>query len=126
MVGIVIVSHSEKLAEGAAELAGALAKGCPIAFAGGTDDGGFGTSTEKIRAAIRKVYSPDGAIVLSDMGSAILKTETVLEELGYVNVIMADTPLAEGAVAAALASVSGEDLEAVRQQTLAARNGKKW
>ena len=40
MVGIVIVSHSEKLAEGVFDVTKIMAEGCPVAIAGGNDDGG--------------------------------------------------------------------------------------
>ena len=70
MVGFVIVSHSAKLAEGVADLARMMAKSAPIAPAGGLEDGGVGTSFDKISAAVEQVYSDDGVILLMDMGSA--------------------------------------------------------
>ena len=57
MVGIVVVSHSQKLAEGVVELASLMAPETPMKAAGGMDDGGFGTSFEKITEAIDEVYS---------------------------------------------------------------------
>ena len=48
MVGFVIVSHSETLANGVVELTKMMADGVPIRAAGGLDGGGFGTSYEKI------------------------------------------------------------------------------
>ena len=68
MVGIVIVSHSEKLAESVVDLTKMMADGANIAAAGGLEDGTFGTSYERIKAAIDRVYSDDGVIVLMDMG----------------------------------------------------------
>ena len=44
MVGIVVVSHSRKLAEGVMEIARMMAAGVPIAAAGGMEDDGLGTS----------------------------------------------------------------------------------
>ena len=102
MVGIVIVSHSQKLAEGVVELARMMAAEAPIAAAGGLDDGNFGTSYEKISAAIESVYSADGVAVLMDMGSAVMTTEMVLEDLERDNVKMLDCPFVEGAVLAAV------------------------
>ena len=49
MVGLVIVSHSENLAKSVVELTSIMAPGARIAPAGGMDDGGFGTSFEKIQ-----------------------------------------------------------------------------
>ena len=48
-VGIVLVSHSAALADGAAELASQVAGGAVAVIpAGGTDDGGLGTSAAKV------------------------------------------------------------------------------
>ena len=63
MVGIVVVSHSQKLAEGVVELASLMAPETPMKAAGGMDDGGFGTSFEKITEAVEEVYSEDGVAI---------------------------------------------------------------
>ncbi|MFC9294836.1 PTS fructose transporter subunit IIA, partial [Streptomyces sp. NPDC057010] len=58
LVGIVLVSHSAVVAESVAELARGLAAGgpmAPVAAAGGTAEGGIGTSEELIVAAAREV-----------------------------------------------------------------------
>ena len=126
MVGIVIVSHSEKLAEGVLDATKIMADGCPVAAAGGTEDGGYGTSYEKIRRAIESVYSGDGVVVLVDMGSAVMTAEMVIEELGYGNIALPDCPLAEGAIAASLSSLCGDDLESVKEQALSTKTQAKW
>ena len=126
MVGIVIVSHSKLLAEGVADLTKMMAAGCPVACAGGLEDGSYGTSYAAIKAAIEKVAGPDGALVLVDMGSAVMTAEMVLEELGRKDVVMADCPIAEGAVAASLSSLLGDDLEEVRRQAIEAGKTGKW
>ncbi len=75
-VGLVIVSHSARLAEGVAELAGQMAQDkVAIAVAGGTVDGALGTSVEKILGALQEVDGPDGILVLLDLGSAVMATE---------------------------------------------------
>ena len=56
MVGIVIVSHSEKLADGVLDATKIMADGALIATAGGADAGGYGTSYEKIKSAVKSVY----------------------------------------------------------------------
>lgn len=112
MVGIVIVSHSQKIAEGVVELASMMAaEDIPIAAAGGLDNGGLGTSYEKIRDAIEKVYSDDGVIVLVDMGSAAMTAEMVLEEMPERNIKMLDCPLVEGAILAAVELADGLSLD---------------
>jgi len=126
MVGIVIVSHSQKLAEGVVELAKMMAAQAPIAAAGGLDDGELGTSYEKIFSAVEKVYSADGVIILPDIGSAVMTTEMVLEDLDRPNVKMIDCPLVEGAVLAAVESVGSRSLEEILLRMKEVRATKKF
>lgn len=113
MVGLVIVSHSENLADSVVELTGMMAKDAPIAAAGGLEDGSFGTSFEKIQNAIEQVYSEDGVIVLMDLGSAVMTTEMVIEMMEGKKIAMADCPLVEGAVVASVNSVGGMSFEQI-------------
>ena len=126
MVGIVIVSHSQKLAEGVVEVAKMMAAEAPIAAAGGLDDGELGTSYEKIFSAVEKVYSADGVIILPDIGSAVMTTEMVLEDLDRPNVKMIDAPLVEGAVLAAVESAGGRSLEEISLRMKEVRATKKF
>lgn len=126
MVGIVVVSHSRKLAEGVVEIAHMMAEQAPIVAAGGLEDGSLGTSYDKICAAIEAVYSSDGVAVLTDMGSAVLTSEMVLEDLNKPNVKMIDCPLLEGAVLAAVESVGGRSLEEISKLAEEARTTKKF
>ena len=111
MVGLVIVSHSQRLAEGVVELARAMADEVRIAAAGGLEDGTLGTSYQRIHDAIEEVYSEDGVAVLMDMGSAVMTAELVLEDLDKDNVLLVDCPLVEGAVLAAVESATGSSLQ---------------
>lgn len=111
MVGIVIVSHSKKLAESVVELAKTMAPEARMEAAGGVEDGGFGTSFEKIESAVRSLYSEDGVVILMDLGSAVMTTEMVLELFEGEKVAMADCPLVEGAMVAAIDSVGGVSFE---------------
>lgn len=119
MVGLVIVSHSAKLAEGVAELARGMAgPDAKIAATGGLalPDQPLGTDAELILQAIDQVYSDDGVLVLMDLGSAILSAEMALEQLGdekRQHVILCDAPFVEGAVAAAVQARLGSVLEQV-------------
>ncbi len=126
MVGIVVVSHSARLAEGIVELAKLISSDCPIAAAGGLEDGSFGTSYERIMNAVESVHNEDGTLILMDMGSAVMTTEMVLEDLNYENLRMADCPVVEGTVAAAAASSGGMTLEETFQEALSARNIQKF
>ena len=126
MVGIVIVSHSKKLAEGVVELSRLIAGECPMAAAGGLEDGSFGTSYEKIEAAIESVYSDDGVVVIMDLGSSCMTTEMVIENMEGKRVEMVDCPMVEGAAAAAAESEGGSTLDEVKQAAMEAANEAKF
>lgn len=126
MVGIVIVSHSQKLAEGVVDLASLMVPETPMRAAGGMDDGGFGTSFEKINTAIDEIYSDDGVIILMDMGSAVMTTEMVLEMMEDRKVTMVDCPVVEGAIAAAVVAAGNAPMEDVIQVAEAAKTTAKF
>ena len=126
MVGIVLVSHSAALAEGVLDLTRMVASGCPVALAGGADDGGYGTSYQKIRSAIESVHGQDGALVITDMGSSVMTAEMVIEDLGWQDVVLSDCPMVEGAVAAAISALCGDSLDTVAQQASEARSIPKY
>ena len=126
MVGIVIVSHSEALANSIVELTKMMADGASIAAAGGLEDGSFGTSYERIKQAIESVYSPDGVILLMDMGSAVMTTEMVLEEYEDDKIQMVDAPVVEGAIAATVDAMSGSDLAEILENLSSIKNTAKF
>ncbi|MEW2498743.1 PTS fructose transporter subunit IIA [Streptomyces nodosus] len=118
VVGIVLVSHSAAVAESVAELAKGLAGGggsAPVAPAGGTADGGLGTSAELITAAAAAVDRGAGVAVLMDLGSAVLTVKALLAEGDELpeNTRLVDAPFVEGAVAAVVTASAGADLAAV-------------
>jgi dihydroxyacetone kinase DhaKLM complex PTS-EIIA-like component DhaM len=118
LVGIVLVSHSPAVAESVAALAKALAGGgptAPVAAAGGTADGGFGTSSELVSAAAASVDRGAGVAVLMDLGSAVLTVKALLAEGDELppGTRLVDAPFVEGAVAAMVTASTGADLEAV-------------
>lgn len=128
-VGLVIVSHSARLAEGVAELAGQMAHGnVRIVAAGGTDDGALGTSLTKVVHAIFAAESGDGVVVLVDLGSAALMAEMALEQLPSKRrerVRIANAPLVEGAVVAAVEAAVGSALDDVVATAESALNLQK-
>lgn len=126
MVGLVLVSHSQDIASGLADLAAQMAgPDVPIQAAGGAPDGTLGTDDGRVRDAIRRANTGDGVVVIGDLGSAILTVRHVLERTGNGNVRLADAPFVEGAVAAAVVASVGADLEAVVQAAEDARNANK-
>jgi PTS hybrid protein len=121
VVGIVIVSHSRKLAEGVVELATQMAPDAVLVPAGGLPDGGLGTSEQLIEEAINKAMSPDGVVILADLGSAIMSAEIAIENCGGI-VRIGDGPIVEGAMVAAVQASVGMDLNTVLETVKQARN----
>ncbi|WP_336320323.1 PTS fructose transporter subunit IIA [Streptomyces lavendofoliae] len=117
-VGIVLVSHSAAVASSVAELALGLAGGgdtALVAAAGGTADGGLGTSAELIQRAAAAVDGGAGVAVLVDLGSAVLTVKALLAEGDELpgGTRLVDAPFVEGAVAAVVTASAGGNLDAV-------------
>jgi dihydroxyacetone kinase phosphotransfer subunit len=126
LVGIVLVSHSEQLASGLRDVLRQIGVAeVPVEVAGGTDDGRIGTSYDRIAAAIDKADHGAGVLVLGDLGSAVLTARTVLDDRPRADVVLADAPLVEGAVAAAVISGTGADLATVHAAAAEARDVPK-
>ncbi len=130
-VGLVLVSHSAQLAEGAADLARAMAgEEVRIVAAGGMapPETALGTDAVRVAAAIEEAWSERGVLVLMDLGSALLSAEMALELLpeGHrKRVLLSAAPLVEGAVAAAVASRLGEPIERVASEATSSLDAKR-
>ncbi|MDT0268793.1 PTS fructose transporter subunit IIA [Streptomyces sp. DSM 44915] len=127
LVGLVLVSHSAAVAGSVAELARDLAGAgrlAPVEPAGGTRDGGLGTSAELIAAAAGRANRGAGVAILADLGSAVLTVRALLAEEDALPPLarLVDAPLLEGAVAATLAASTGADLDAVTAAAEEARH----
>jgi phosphoenolpyruvate---glycerone phosphotransferase subunit DhaM len=117
LVGIVIVSHSNKVAEGIRELSLQMSsKNLRILAAGGLSDGSVGTDAVLISEAILKANDGDGVVVLFDLGSALFSTYTAyefLEDPIRRLVKIADAPILEGSIVAAIHASAENDLDSV-------------
>ncbi|QCP54174.1 PTS-dependent dihydroxyacetone kinase phosphotransferase subunit DhaM [Trinickia violacea] len=117
-VGIVIVSHSAKVAEGAADMVHQMVgDSVPVAYTGGNASGGLGTDVGAIVDAIGRAWSDAGVLVLVDLGGAETNSEMAIEMLDAHQrhkVILCDAPLVEGAVIAAAEASGGASLEQVK------------
>jgi dihydroxyacetone kinase phosphotransfer subunit len=131
MVGIVIVSHSRALAEGLVQLVKQVAsEELPIAFAAGVgpDNQEFGTNAVEIMESILAVDSPQGVLILMDLGSAILSAEMALELLPaemHSRIRFCPAPLVEGAIAAGIQSSLGSNLDQVFNEAAGALHPKQ-
>lgn len=130
MVGLVIVSHSARLAEGVAELARGMAgPDVLLAATGGLDlpDRPLGTDANLVLQAIEQVYSDDGVLILMDLGSALLSTEMALDALPPEKrdrILLCEAPLVEGALAAAVQARIGATLDQVAAEARGALAAK--
>jgi phosphoenolpyruvate---glycerone phosphotransferase subunit DhaM len=117
-VGIVIVSHSPKVAEGAADMVRQMVgDSVPLAWTGGNPDGGLGTDVAAIVAAIDRAWSEAGVVILVDLGGAETNSEMAIDLLDAARrdkVIVCEAPVVEGAVMAATEASGGAALDAVR------------
>ena len=118
-VGIVIVSHSPKVAEGAADMVRQMVGAeVPVAWTGGNPDGGLGTSVPAIIEAIDKAWSESGVAILVDLGGAETNSEMAVEMLDaekQSKVVICNAPIVEGAVIAAAEAASGATLDLVKK-----------
>ena len=118
-VGIVIVSHSPKVAEGAADMVRQMVGDeVRLAWTGGNPSGGLGTSVEKIIAAIDQAWSESGVASLGGLGGAETNSEMAIELLPPERkhkVVVCNAPIVEGAVMAATEASGGSSLEEVRR-----------
>jgi phosphocarrier protein FPr len=132
MIGIVIVSHSKKLAEGVLELASQMTQGgVPMEATGGIDDhdNPIGTDPMKVMAAIESVaaQADDGVLVVMDLGSALMSAETALDFLSdavKAKVMLCSAPIVEGTMAAAVQASVGASLQEASAEASTALNVK--
>ncbi len=118
-VGVVIVSHSPKVAEGAADMVRQMVgEEVPLAWTGGNPSGGLGTDVGQIMAAIDRAWSNAGVVVLVDLGGAETNSEMAIEMLPadrQGKVLICNAPVVEGAVVAATEAAGGSNVDTVRQ-----------
>ncbi|WP_329424298.1 phosphoenolpyruvate--protein phosphotransferase [Streptosporangium sp. NBC_01495] len=122
MVGIVLISHSGPLAAAVALLAAQIGgTNVPLAAAGGTEDGGLGTSPDLVAAAIEEVDRGEGVILIPDLGSSVLTARLFADE----RVVIADVPFVEGTISAVVSAGTGCSLRAVLAAAEEARTFRK-
>ncbi|HKE19904.1 MAG TPA: dihydroxyacetone kinase phosphoryl donor subunit DhaM [Kofleriaceae bacterium] len=118
-VGIVIVSHSPKVAEGAADMVRQIVgASVPLAWTGGNPGGGLGTDVGSILESIQRAWSDAGVAILVDLGGAETNSEMAIEMLDESKrekVVVCEAPIVEGALMAATEASGGSSLEAVKR-----------
>ena len=126
MIGLVIVSHSPRLAEAAVELGLQMVHGSvpPIRIAAGVE-GRFGTDAAAVAAAIDEVGGADGVLVITDLGSAVLSAGLALELTeSTTEVIVSGGPFVEGITAGLVLAATGAPLAEVAREVSSALDAK--
>ncbi len=130
MIGLVIVSHSDKISKGVVELSREMAgEDVKIISAGGTSDGRIGTDAMVIKTAIEEAYDGDGVIILADIGSSIMSSELAMEMLDEEireKTYILDTPIVEGSIAVAVQVSISNDIEEIKKAAEEARKTRKF
>ncbi|MFI5259717.1 MAG: phosphoenolpyruvate--protein phosphotransferase [Candidatus Limnocylindrales bacterium] len=128
-VGIVVVSHSARIAEGVVELARQMAgPEVRLIAAGGMADGSIGTDAALIAEAIAQADAGAGVLVLADLGSAVLSTKLALDMVDpdvAGRTRLSNGPIVEGAVVAAVQAGGGRSLDDVLREAEAAASMRK-
>ncbi|MFD1067010.1 dihydroxyacetone kinase phosphoryl donor subunit DhaM [Oceanobacillus locisalsi] len=119
-VGIVLVSHSQKITEGLKDLIIEMnGEQVNIRAAGGTDDGRLGTSATIIMSEIEELQDCENILVFYDMGSALMSAETaidLLDEDVQPKCKIVEGPLVEGAFVASVQSTITSDVDVILEE----------
>jgi phosphoenolpyruvate---glycerone phosphotransferase subunit DhaM len=119
MIGIVLVSHSPALATAAVELASQMIPtGGPCIEVAAGVAGTLGTDATQVAEALARAATPDGVLVLMDLGSALLSAELAIElaALPDIEIRLSSAPMIEGLVAAVARAAGGADLQTVARE----------
>jgi dihydroxyacetone kinase phosphotransfer subunit len=131
MVGILVVSHSADAAKGIRDIAVGMSGdgNLLIIGVGGDDNGSLGVSVSKISEALEKMLpKTEGVLIVPDLGSSVIASRTARELLvdgDSSRVMIADAPVLEGAMMAAVEASGGSDLATVADCASEARNLRK-
>lgn len=116
-VGILVVSHSPKVAEGTVDMVRQMVgDDVRCKGVGGTADGRLGVDTAAILAGIEAVWSPAGVAIMVDLGGAEMNSDMAIEMLDESKrplVRICAAPIVEGAVIAATEAAGGSPLHQV-------------
>lgn len=113
-IGIAIISHSNLVAKGIEQLIREVAKDIPLVAIGGTEDGGIGTSFDRINQAV-EILPTDIVLAFFDLGSAKMNLELV-NDFSDKEIQIQSTPILEGAYTASALLQAGASLEVISHQ----------
>src|SRR5690625_4611751 len=112
-VGIVIISHSEKVALGIQEIIHEVLPDFPLGIAGGSDDKGIGTSVGRIMVAMEYVDCRQGTLLFEDLGRAKMNGELGIDMKEAEQIKIVEAPLLEGAYVGTIESNMGKSMDEI-------------
>ncbi|MGT2716339.1 dihydroxyacetone kinase phosphoryl donor subunit DhaM [Streptococcus respiraculi] len=113
-IGIVLVSHSQHLAQGVVDLISEVAKDVPLTYCGGLEDGSIGTEFSRVEETVAN-NPADTILAFFDLGSARMNMEMVTD-FSDKDIHIQSVPVVEGSYTAAALLQAGASLEAVLEQ----------
>jgi phosphoenolpyruvate---glycerone phosphotransferase subunit DhaM len=130
MVGFILVSHSDKLAEGVKDIIEQMNGGqANIKAVGGVGDGRIGTNPIRIQEAIEELYDGSNILIFGDLGSSIMSAQMAIDMVENdisEKTILVDAPLVEGAIAAVVQASITENLDDILQAAQEAKTISKF
>ena len=116
MIGFIVVSHSDKVANGVVEICKQFHENAIIVAAGGIDNR-IGTDVLKIKDAIDNLNDKCSSILIfGDLGSSILSAETAIDLSDddiQQKIKLVDAPIVEGMIAAVVTSSISNDIDEI-------------
>jgi len=122
VISFILVSHSKKITDGLKEMIDEMAlnqENVTTFSLGGTSDGNLGTDPIAIYEIIQKRQSDEAILVFTDIGSAVMSSETAVDMLDEdikQKVYIVNCPLIEGAFMAAVQIESIDSLESIFEE----------
>lgn len=127
MTSILLLSHSNKLANGLKELLSQMASSTQIEVSGGTEDGELGSNFDEIQNKMTSLAKQGNLVVFFDAGSSMMNSQMVYESLEdglKEKVIIADMPIVEGSIEVSVKIETGTDFEEIKEYISNNKYGK--
>lgn len=113
-IGLILISHSKNLAQGAVDLISEVAKDIDLTYVGGTSEGEIGTSFEQVQEVVEN--NPcQTLLAFFDLGSARMNIDLVAD-FSDKTILIQQVPFVEGAYTAAALLQAGADLDTILEQ----------
>ncbi len=130
MIGIVVVSHSNKVAEELINLSKIfMQEDFKIENGGNPEKETYGSNIKSVKNAIEKANDGDGVLVFVDMGSSVFNAQEAIKELkkenSNIRVEIADAPLVEGLISAVVANFDDMTVGELKEVAEDSKNFKK-